>query len=102
MVPSTPFPNLALTELPFPLCQPTLNPNPEAWLGALPSIALNRLAATADRMQIAPDTAAAELSALTGRLRAVVDIHTAAPNVNATGFPSSGVQTLLAAWLSPV
>jgi hypothetical protein len=79
----------------------------EAYSGALPSIALNRLVATADRMQADPSTAAAEIEALGTRIREVVALHTgrtnATTNGSATkGLPSMAVQSILRGWLGQV
>ena len=73
----------------------------ELWMGTLPSIALNRLAATADRMQAAPATAEAELSALEGKTEEVVALHTAGSggDAAAAGLPSVALQAWMKAWL---
>ena len=72
----------------------------ELWMGTLPSIALNRLAATADRMKAAPATAEAELSALEGKTKEVVALHTAGGGgAAAAGLPSAALQAWMKAWL---
>ena len=77
----------------------------ELWRGSLPSIALNQLAATADRMQQAPQNATAELAALGGRLSDVVRLHTGGGNRSAAGgppLPTHNLQLLIAAWMQPL
>ena len=76
----------------------------EMWRGTRPSIALNQLAATADRLQQVPQNATAELGALSGRLSDVVRLHTAGLNASAAGgppLPTRNLQVLIAAWLQP-
>jgi hypothetical protein len=76
----------------------------EAHAGTLPSIALNRLAATADRVQVDPSTAVAEMAAFGEHVRAVVALHTGGSNMTSekgAGLPSTKLQILLRAWLSP-
>ena len=69
----------------------------ELWKGALPSVALNRLVSTADRMQIDPTTAVSELAALVPNLAEVIALHTAEEGDR---LPSKEVQAVLSAWLS--
>ena len=71
----------------------------EYFRGALPSIALNRLAATADRMQVAPESAAAELLAFDGHLRGAIAIHTNSSGTEARLLPSQATQAWLVAML---
>jgi hypothetical protein len=73
----------------------------EFWKGVLPSNALNRLAATADRMQINPNTAVTELAGLREQLQTVIQLHTKpAPRGKAGPLPTGGLQKVLTAWLS--
>ena len=71
----------------------------ELWLGTLPSLVLNRLAATADRIQIAPNTAESELRGLGAQLQAAVSMHTAGGGK--AGLPTPELQAVMRAWLLP-
>ena len=70
----------------------------ESWLDTLPSLTLNRLAATADRIQISPETAESELRGFGAELQAAVAMHTTGGK---GGLPTAALQTVLAAWLLP-
>jgi hypothetical protein len=75
----------------------------ELYIKTLPSIALNRLAETADRVQADPSTAAEEIGALEKRMADVVALHTGTASdrpTNTTGLPSAALQAVLYAWLS--
>merc|ERR1719201_1238031 len=72
----------------------------EAFRGVMPSIALNRLVGTADRMQANPATTAAELEALPAALRKVLSVHTGpCATTPGPGLPSCATQHIMSAWL---
>lgn len=70
----------------------------EGWTGAEPSLALNNLTSTADRMQIFPETAADELDAYSERVRTVLNVHARGKG---PGAPTVETWDFMQAWLLP-
>ena len=75
----------------------------EAYRGARPSRALNKLVETADRMQLHPNRTALELAGYAQALQEVVRLHTRDDGSAATaaGLPSLELQRVIRAALGP-